>query len=76
MENNNQPKNVILILSPFDALNILASLEVIQEQKGISKALNATIDEYIKQINTQVTNDQVEDAEAEFALRNLLGTYK
>ena len=76
MAKDNQPKNVVLILSPFDALNILAALEVIQERKGISNALNSTIDEYIKQINLQVTNDQVEDAEAEFALRNLLGTYK
>jgi hypothetical protein len=75
MAKDNQPKNVILILSPFDALNILATLEAIQERNGISNALNSTINEYIKQINKQVTNDQVEDAEAEFALRNLLGTY-
>jgi hypothetical protein len=75
MAKDNQPKNVILILSPFDALNILATLEAIQERNGISNALNSTINEYIKQINKQVTNDQVEDAEAEFALRNLIGTY-
>ena len=75
MEKFNQPKNVVLILSPFDALNIFATLETIQERKELSRAINETINEYKKQINKQVTNDQVDDAEAEFALRNLLGTY-
>lgn len=75
MEKYKEPKNVVLILSPFDALTILATLETIQERKDVKRSLFESIDEFRKQINQQVTTDQVDDANAELAMRILTGTY-
>ena len=75
MSKNNETKNVVLILSPFNALTILAALEVVQENKEITRSLFESIEQFTKQINEHVTTEQVDDAEAEFAVRVLIGTY-
>lgn len=68
-------KNLILIVNPFDALNIFTALEYMEERKKISRSLRGSIQEYKKQINDQITNEQIDDANAEFAVRKLLGNY-
>ena len=75
MAKNNETKNVVLILSPFNALTILAALEVVQENKEVTRSLFESIEQFTKQINEHVTTEQVDDAEAEFAVRVLIGTY-
>ena len=75
MAKNNETKNVVLILSPFYALTILAALEVVQENKEVTRSLFESIEQFTKQINEHVTTEQVDDAQAEFAVRVLIGTY-
>lgn len=75
MAKNNETKNVVLILSPFNALTILAALEVVQGKKDVTRSLFESIEQFTKQINEHVTTEQVDDAEAEFAVRVLIGTY-
>jgi hypothetical protein len=75
MAKNNETKNVVLILSPFNALTLFAALEVAQEKKNVTRSLYEAIEQFKEQINKHVTTDQVDDAEAEFAVRVLIGTY-
>jgi hypothetical protein len=75
MARNNETKNVVLILSPFNALTILAALEVVQGKKDVTRSLFESIEQFTKQINEHVTTEQVDDAEAELAVRVLIGTY-
>ena len=71
----NEPKNLIVIVTPFDALTLYSALEYVEDKKGISRSLGQAIQEFKKQIEKHITNEQVEDAHAEFATRNLIGTY-
>jgi hypothetical protein len=70
-----ETKNVVLILTPFDALTLLATLDTIQERKDVKRSLFESIGEFKKQVNEHVTTDQVDDAQAELAMRILTGTY-
>lgn len=70
-----EPKNVVFILSPFEALTLLATLETIQDRKDVKRSLFEAIDEFKKQINEHVTNEQVDDAQAELAMRILTDSY-
>ena len=75
MARNNETKNVVLILSPFNALTLLATLEVVQEKKHVTQSLFEAIEQFKEQINKHVTTDQVDDAQAELAVKMLIGTY-
>ena len=75
LNNSTNPKKIIFIIDPFDALNILTALEFVEERKKTSRSLRDSIREYKKQINDQITNEQIDDANAEFAVRKLLGNY-
>ena len=74
--NNEGVDSVIIVIKPFVALTLFAALETV-EQKTIDlpRSLFDSIQEYKTQINKQITTAQVNDAEAELALRQLLGTY-
>lgn len=69
-------KNAILILTPFQALEIYAALELLEDQKNTTRALQKAIWEYKKQINEHLTDEQLDDAEAERSVLMLLGKYK
>ena len=71
-----QTKNVILILTPWEALEILAALEVLDEKKIVTIALKKGINTYKQQIIDHLTDDQLDDAEAERQVLLLLGKYK
>lgn len=71
-----QTKNVILILTPLEALEILAALEVLEEKKIVTRALKKAINTYKQQIMDHLTDDQLDDAEAERQVLLLLGKYK
>lgn len=68
-------KKIVLLIDPFDALTILSGLEYLEENKQIARSLRASIAEFRGQIEDQITNDQIDDANAEFAVRKLLGNY-
>jgi len=70
-----EPKNLVVILNPFDALNIYSVLEYVEERKQISESLKQSIRAYKKQIETHISDEQVDDAHAEFEVRHLLGKY-
>jgi hypothetical protein len=74
-EGYKEPKNLILIFNPFEALTIYSALEYIEDRKDIKKSLKESIRAYKKQIEDHITNEQIEDAHAEFATRHLLGKY-
>ena len=69
-------KNAILILTPFQALEIYAALELLEDQKNTTRALQKSIWQYKKQINEHLTEEQLDDAEAERSVLMLLGKYK
>ena len=75
MSKLDETKNVVFILTPFEALTLLATLDTIQERKDVKRSLFESIDEFKKQVNEHVTTDQVDDAQAELAMRILTGTY-
>lgn len=74
-EGYKEPKNLIVILDPFDALTIYSALEYVEDKKQISNSLQAAIGKFKKQIETHITDEQVNDAHAEFEVRHLLGKY-
>jgi len=71
-----QVKNAIVILTPLEALEIFAALEVLEEKKIVTRALQLAIMTYKKQITDQLTDDQLDDAKAERQVLLLLGKYK
>ncbi len=70
-----EPKNLVVILDPFNALTIYSALEYVEDRKQISKSLKDAIGNFKKQIETHISDGQVEDAHAEFATRHLIGKY-
>ena len=73
---SNYTKNAVIILSPLEALEILAALEVVDERLKTTRALRGSIAAYKKQIHDNLTDDQLDDAEAEREVLLLLGKYK
>ena len=70
-----EPRDLIFIISPFDALSIYSALEFVEEKQKISKSLKDSIKTYKRQLNRVISDEQIDDALAEFAVRNLLGKY-
>ena len=68
-------KNLIYIIKPFDALTIYSALEYVEDHKEISKSLKGSIQEFKKQTEKHITDEQINDAKAEFSVRNLLNNY-
>lgn len=68
--------NVIIILEPLDALEIYALLEVIEEKFKPTNALGSAITNYKKNIDNNLTTDQLNDAESAREVRKLLGNYE
>ena len=70
-----EPRNLVYIFTPFDALTIYSALEYVEERKGISKSLKDAIQAFKRQTNAHITEEQIDDAKAEFEVRHLLGKY-
>jgi hypothetical protein len=70
-----EPQNLIYIINPFDALTIYSALEYVEERKGISRSLKEAIQLFKNQTNSHITDEQINDAKAEFEVRVLLDKY-
>jgi len=70
---SDEAKNVIFILTPFEAVNILSAIEILRENKlvptlSMAKALSA----YVNQCNEFITDDQLDDFYAELEMLKLI----
>jgi hypothetical protein len=72
-------KKVTIELTPYNTLAILSFLReyVNDETKGISEfqAINDAVDEYEKQVYSNISDSQIEDAIAESEVNDLIGKH-